>query len=166
MCGVDYKFGKIIYRYELKNLKFRIEPFLNEAKRNLNELIKIANGRFKPLLFNRIHCKICEFNEACKEELEEKDSLGRLLRMREDDIKKYNSKGIFTVNQLSYTFKPRRRNRRVKTKKHPYSFPLQALAIRDQKVYLYDKINMPNVSTKIFIDIEGNSDGSFIPTWV
>jgi predicted RecB family nuclease len=139
-CGVEYEFGKIIYGAGLKTVKFKIEPFLTEVKKVLNELHKISKGEFRPLIFYKNHCKICEFQEACKKELVATDSLGRLQRMREKDIKKYNSKGIFTVNQLSYTFRPRKRNRRVKTKKHPYSFPLQSLAIREQKVYLYDKV--------------------------
>jgi predicted RecB family nuclease len=161
-CGVEYEFGKIIYGAGLKTVKFKIEPFLTEVKKVLNELHKISKGEFRPLIFYKNHCKICEFQEACKKELVATDSLGRLQRMREKDIKKYNSKGIFTVNQLSYTFRPRKRNRRVKTKKHPYSFPLQSLAIREQKVYLYDKINMPSAKTKVFIDLEGDSSGSFI----
>jgi predicted RecB family nuclease len=161
-CGVEYEFGKIIYGSDLKAAKFKIEPFITEAKKTLNKLHKISKGEFQPLIFHKNHCKICEFQEACKKELGETDSLGRLRRMREKDIKKYNRKGIFTVNQLSYTFRPRKRNRRIKTKKHPYSSPLKALAIREQKVYLYDKINMPSAKTKVLIDMEGDSSGSFI----
>jgi len=89
-------------------------------------------------------------------------SLFTALRIREKDIKRYNNKGIFTVKQLSYTFRPRRRGKRVKTKQHLYYHSLRALAIREQKVFLYDKTDMPDVKTKIYIDMEGNTDGSFI----
>ena len=82
--------------------------------------------------------------------------------MREKDIRRYNNKGLFTVKQLSYTFRPRRRGKRVKTKTHLYYHSLQALAIREQKVYLYDKTDVPDVRTKIYIDMEGNADGSYI----
>ena len=133
-----------------------------EAKRNLNELKTILNGETKPLLFQKNHCKICEFQVVCKKELIEKDSLGLLSRMNEKDILRYNNKGIFTVKQLSYTFRSRKRNKRVKTKNHQYYHPLQALAIRDQNVYVYDKIDLPDTKTKVFIDMEGNSTGSFI----
>jgi len=162
VCGVDYEFGKIIYGSELKTLKFKIEPFLNEAKKTINELHKISTGDSQPIIFQKSHCKICEFKDACEKDLMENDSLGLLHKMREGDIKKFNNKGIFTVNQLSYKFKLRKRGKRIKTKTHPYYFSLQALAIRDKKVYLYDKANLPNTRIKVFVDMEGNSEGSFV----
>jgi len=162
ICGVEYEFGKIIYGSELKAVKFKIEPFITEAKKSLNELNKMFKGESQPIIFHKNHCKICEFQETCEKELVEKDSLGLLHRMREKDIKRYNNKGIFTVKQLSYTFRPRRRGKRVKTKTHLYYHSLRALAIREQKVFLYDKTDMPDVKTKIYIDMEGNTDGSFI----
>ncbi len=161
-CGVEYEFGKIIYGSDLKTVKFKIEPFITEAKRALNELHKISKCTSQPLIFYKSHCKICEFQETCKKELVETDSLGLLHRMGEKDIKKHNNKGIFTVKQLSYTFRPRRRGKRVKTKQHLYYHSLQALAIREQKIYLYDKVDMPSAKTKVFVDMEGDSSGSFI----
>ena len=152
-CGVEYEFGKIIYGSELKTAKFKIEPFMTEAKKTLNKLHKTSKGEFQPLIFHKNHCKICEFQETCKKELVETDSLGLLHRMREKDIKRYNNKGIFTVQQLSYTFRPRRRGKRVKTKQHPYYHSLRALAIREQKVYLYDRKDMPDATAKVFIDM-------------
>jgi predicted RecB family nuclease len=161
-CGVEYEFGKIIYGSDLKTVKFKIEPFITEAKRALNELHKISKCTSQPLIFYKSHCKICEFQEACKKELIETDSLGLLHRMGEKDIKRYNNKGIFTVKQLPYTFRPRRRGKRVKTKQHLYYHSLQALAIREQKTYLYDKIDVPSAKIKVFVDMEGDSSESFI----
>jgi predicted RecB family nuclease len=162
VCEIDYEFGRIIYGSELKTLKFKIEPLLTEAKKILTELHKISSSESLPFIYQKNHCKICEFQEACQKELLEKDSLGLLHRMDEKDIKKYNNKGLFTVKQLSYTFRPRKRGKRVKTRQRPYYFSLQALAIREHKVYLYDKISMPNAKTKVFIDMEGDSYGNFI----
>ena len=39
----------------------------------------------------------------------EKDDLSLLVNMPEKERARLNSKGIFTVTQLSYTFRPRRR---------------------------------------------------------
>ena len=161
-CGVEYEFGRIMCGSDLKTVKFKIEPFMTEAEKSLTELHKISKGESQPLIFHKSHCKICEFQEACKMELLEKDDLGLLRRMREDDIKRYNSRGIFTVHQLSYTFRRRKISKRIKTRKHPFYFSLQALAIKEQKVYLYNTIDLPNTKTKVFIDMEGNSSGSFI----
>jgi len=162
LSGINYDVGIIIYGPNLTTAKFKIKPLLMEAKRNFNELNKIANGESKPILFQKNHCKICEFQEVCKKELMERNGLGLLHRMSEKDIRKYNNKGIFTIEQLSYTFKPRKRNKRVKTKEHPYSPALRALAIKEKKVYVYDEINLPIAKTKIFIDMEGDLDSSFV----
>ena len=53
--------------------------------------------------------------------------------MTEKERKKCNSKGIFTVTQLSYTFRPRRRPRRLAAKREKYHHSLKALAIRSIK---------------------------------
>ena len=158
--GIDCAFGRIIYGSKFKKLKFKIEPFLTEAKKILSELSIISSDNIQYEIFQKNHCKICEFQKKCEEELIEKDGLGLLHGMNEEKIKKLNKRGIFTVNQLSFTFRQRKKPKR--TKKHPYLFSLQALALREHKVYLYDKMRLPVTKKKVFIDMEGNSDGSFI----
>ena len=48
--------------------------------------------------------------------------------------KKYQKKGIFTVEQLSYVFRPRRRKKGKSMLR--FSPELQALAIRTNKIYI------------------------------
>jgi len=156
------QFGRIIYGSDSKTIKFKIENYLTEAKRMLRELKQLVQNREEPILFQKDHCKICEFQDKCKKKLADTDSLGRLRRMDETLIKRHNAKGIFTVNQLSYTFKPRKRNTRIKKEVLPYSHSLQALAIREQKIYVYDKINMPISKTRVFVDMEGDANGNFV----
>ena len=86
ICGIEYEFGRIIYGSELKTFKFKIAPLLTEAKKVFNELNKISDNELKPLIFQKSHCKICEFQEACKKEMVEKDSLGLLFRMNGEKI--------------------------------------------------------------------------------
>jgi predicted RecB family nuclease len=74
-------------------------------------------------------------------------------------LRRQNGKGIFfTVTQLSYTFRPRRRNRRARSQTLPHSFALQALAIRENKVYVRGAVSLPSPATRIFLDIEGVPD--------
>jgi len=63
--GIRYEFGRIIYGPELKSLKFKIEPFLDEARWMLNDFCKISSGDL-PVLFQKKHCKICEFQHVKK----------------------------------------------------------------------------------------------------
>jgi len=160
--GINCKFARVIYGGELKTLKFKVEPFLMEARRLLDELNKIINKNYEPLIFQKNHCKICEFQNKCYKKLKDEDSLALFRKINERSLKKYNGQGIFTVNQLSYTFNPKRRGKRVKANDNPYYLSLKALAIRDNKPYIYDNINIPRSKTQIFVDMEGNSDSGSI----
>src|SRR5262249_38990734 len=59
------------------------------------------------------------------------------------------------------TFRPRRRNKRAKAQGFPHSFALQALAIREKKVYVRGPLSLPSRSTSIYLDIEGVPDRGF-----
>ena len=54
----------------------------------------------------------------------------------EDERSRYRSKGIFTITQLSYTFRPRRSPKRAKNPGRLRYPALQALAIRENTVYI------------------------------
>src|SRR5271166_1232593 len=95
-----------------------------------------------PLLRNN-NCNTCEFQSLCLAEAKKQDNLTLLNRMTEKAIKLYARKGIFTLNQLSYTFHPRRQSKRAKIHGRPHSFALQALAIRDQKIYILTPPALP-----------------------
>jgi predicted RecB family nuclease len=114
-----------------------------------------------PLLLNT-HCGNCEFQSRCLAEAKKQDNLTLLNRMTEKSVRQYARKGIFTLTQLSYTFHPRRQSKRAKARGRPHSFALQALAIREQKIYVLTPPDLPQVETRVFIDMEGAPDGSFI----
>jgi hypothetical protein len=71
---------------------------------------------------------------------------------------KYHKKGIFTVNQLSYLFKPRRRKRKRTIVPLGFNLELQALALRTNKIYVHQPPLIPIHPTEIFLDIEGVPD--------
>ena len=66
---------------------------------------------------------------------EGKDELSLLSGISEKDRKRLHSKGIFTVTQLSYTFRPRRRRRESRGKQEKHHHSLRALAIRENKIH-------------------------------
>jgi predicted RecB family nuclease len=102
-----------------------------------------------------------EFRQQCHAEATAKDDLSLLGRMREKEIKKYNSRGIFTVTQLSCTFRARRNSKRSKQKSPPHHPALQALAIRDKKIYVIRTPELPSCSNRIYLDIEGDPERRF-----
>src|SRR6202035_3381427 len=68
------------------------------------------------------------------------------------------AKGIFTVTQLSYTFRPRRRRSKSRNGREKHHHSLRALAIRENKIHAVG-IPDPNLQgTLVFLDVEGLPD--------
>jgi predicted RecB family nuclease len=59
-----------------------------------------------PVILNK-HCPLCPFQQSCQAQAEQEDNLSLLHGVTARDIRQYAKKGIFTVKQLSYLFKPR-----------------------------------------------------------
>jgi predicted RecB family nuclease len=113
-----------------------------------------------PVILNK-HCQICQFQQNCLEQAEKADDLSLLDRVTPKIIRQYHKKGIFTVAQLSYIYKPKRsRKRRTKA---PVSFKieLQALAIRTGTTYIQELPTLRRCDVEIFLDFEGIPDQSF-----
>ena len=91
----------------------------------------------------------------------EKDDLSLLAGMTEKERKKLNGKGIFTVTQLSYTFRPRRRPKRFVSKIEKYHQALKALAIRERKVHVVGKPELNIEGTPVYLDVEGLPERDF-----
>ncbi len=68
-------------------------------------------------------------------------------RMTPKLIKRYNNKGIFTIKQLSYLFKPRKRGKRSPKREQKFNVELQALAIRTGKIYIQDMNAIDNLDS-------------------
>ncbi len=113
-----------------------------------------------PVILNK-HCPTCQFRKGCVEQAEKDDDLSLLDRITPKTIRQYHKKGIFTVTQLSYVFKPRRsRKRRIKA---PVSFKveLQALALRTGKIYIQELPTLLRSEVELFLDLEGIPDQNF-----
>ena len=81
--------------------------------------------------------------------------------MTEKERKKLHDKGIFTVTQLSYTFRPRRRPKRLRDKREKYHHSLRALAIRQKKIHIVGSPEMRIEGTPVYLDVEGLPDRDF-----
>ena len=81
------------------------------------------------------HCQVCEFRQRCQAVATTKDDLSLLRGMAEKEVKKYAKRGVFTVTQLSFTFRARK-GRPPGQQKQVHQHALQALAIREKKVHI------------------------------
>jgi predicted RecB family nuclease len=79
---------------------------------------------------------------------------------------KFEERGITTVTQLSYGYRPRRR-RRTKPSITPYSPPikndhnLRALAIKKAQTHVVGTPSLSFEGTPVFMDVEGVPDRNF-----
>ncbi len=81
--------------------------------------------------------------------------------MSAKERQKLRSKGIFTVTQLSYTFRPRRRPKRLRDKREKYHHSLKALAIREKKIHIVGSPELKIEGTPVYLDVEGLPDRDF-----
>ena len=91
----------------------------------------------------------------------EKDDLSLLRGLKPKELLKLNSKGIFTVTQYSYTFRPRRRRKKAAKVPVKHDHALQALAIRTNTVYVASKSSVPSTASRLYLDVEGLPDRDF-----
>ncbi|MBM3841608.1 MAG: hypothetical protein FJ398_27430 [Verrucomicrobia bacterium] len=66
----------------------------------------------------------------------EQDDLSLLAGMSAKERQKLRGKGIFTVMQLFYAFRSRRRPKRLLDKREKYHYSLKALAIPEKKIHI------------------------------
>ena len=154
IIGLDKKTHKV----KLENSPKTTMPFLEPLQEWSADVIPES----PPLILNK-HCSTCQFKDLCQAKAEHEDNLSLLNGIStQKAMNKYEKKGIFTVKQLSYTFKLRKRKKRAK-----YPLPvthkpeLQALAIRTEKIYLQKLPELKRHPVELFLDIEGVPDRSF-----
>ena len=149
------KSGKVV-RINVANVDAALSPILSSLRAWASDFPPEP-----PAVVLNNHCPLCQFKAQCRRQAEQEDNLSLLDRMTPKVMRKYHSKGIFTVNQLSYLFKPRRRRRRGKAAPTGFTLELQALALRTGKVYVHESPAVAESPIELFLDIEGIPDDDF-----
>ena len=161
MLGRSVSMGKIIHGDDHSALKVKTAGLGSRVgKLTIKIGALLATDKPPDLVLNR-HCGECEFQTRCRQKAVDKDDLSLLSRMSDKERKKLNSKGIFTVTQLSYTFRPRRRSKKLRDKKEQYHHSLKALAIRENKIHIVETPELKIEGTPVYFDVEGLPDRDF-----
>lgn len=150
--------GIVLHGQQLKTITLRLSSNIRKTRNLFEEIKDIQKGLEPPLILNE-HCHICEFRQRCLQEATEEENLSLLRGMTEKQINKYNSRGIFSVTQLSYTYRARKKKSSKTNPRH--DFALQALALRDKRVFITEVPAIEHKPVRIFFDIEGIPDRSF-----
>jgi predicted RecB family nuclease len=155
--GVSPGVGVLLCGPTFKRIRIRLRRHLDSLAAVLTRLrVQIASDNEPPLVLNR-HCDICEFKQHCRAKAVEADNLTLLRGMSLKEMARHNSKGIFSVKQLSYTFRPRRPAKRQK-QRFQHNFALQALALREKRVHVHGDPMLSLPQTQVYLDIEGLPD--------
>ena len=161
MLGRKVGIGKIIHGDDRDTLKVRTSALTGEVLKQTVKIAKLLSSTSPPDLILNRHCAECEFQTRCRQKAIEKDDLSLLSGMTEEERKRLNSKGIFTVTQLSYTFRPRRRPKRLAAKPERYHHSLKALAMRQGKIHIVGSPEMAIDGVPVYLDVEGLPDRDF-----
>lgn len=158
--GISFSYGKFIFGKESKTTKFKLNTLELETRELLKALRTITSLPLErpPACNQNKHCGCCEFESQCKESLLNRGHLSLLGNVGQKQIEKYNKKGIFTIEQLSYTYRNRKKSLHDT---YRFPWPLKALAITKDMTYIVEEPQFENTTTEIFLDIEGLPQENF-----
>lgn len=154
---IDY--AKITYGKKANVLRLKLKSYLKQAQSIKKELLK-GISQNKPLFFKNEHCKVCEFHDDCRNKLIQLDDLSLLSGSTLTKILQTKNRGIFTITQLSYSFRPKKSPNLYRSK-NPYKWELKALAIKDKRTYIIDMPGFSDSEFQVFIDFEGLPDEEY-----
>ena len=133
---------------------FRLAGLLSQAKRVLTSIT--TKFTTDPPAILKKHCMECEFQSRCMRLAVEKDDLSLLGKLSEKERRRQHDKGVFTITQLSYTFRPRRRSPKIR-----FDQALRALAIRKNQIHIFGTPAFTRSGTSVYFDVEGDTDRDF-----
>jgi len=160
LTGVVPNRGFLIVGHSQQRITVNLSPEILVLEKAIREVKRMIDADKEVFFRLNNHCSECTFSGLCRNKAVEIDHLSLLSGISEKELKKLNGKGIFSVTQLSYTFRPRRSRRTIPAVKNNYA--LRALAIREKKTYIVERPKLPTPSTLVFLDIEGLPDSDFV----
>jgi len=161
VTGRQISLGKIIHGDDHSALKVKTAALFGEVAKCIERIAAQQSSPTPPDLVLNRHCGECEFQTRCRQKAIEADDLSLLSGMSEKERKKHRSKGIFTVTQLSYTFRARRRLKWMRDKGEKYHHSLKALALREKKIHIVGRPELKIEGMPVYLDVEGLPDRDF-----
>ncbi len=154
-------FGKIIHGHEQATVKMELAGWMDMAKTVIGKIAAQHASHTPPSLILNQYCTACEFQARCRQIALEKNELSLLAHMTPKERQQQHNKGIFSVTQLSYTFRARRKPKHFASKPEKYSHALRALALRERKIYIAGKPELHLKQNPVYLDVEGIPDQDF-----
>jgi predicted RecB family nuclease len=140
--------------------------YVVQTQRIIDEISLLYGAQQPPRLVLKKYCATCDFQSRCLHIAADRDDLSQLATITPKERTKYNEKGIFTITQLSYGYRPRRRKSSKSHTKHTALPPrqdhkLKALAIKKAQIHVVGAPTLKILGTSVFLDVEGMPDRDF-----
>ncbi len=159
--GHSASYGKIVHGNGNCISRVKIPNLLGKVRRRIENIVTLLSSSAPPDLALNRNCTECEFETDCHKKAIEKDELTLLPGMGLKERESCHKKGVFTTTQLSYTFRPRKRPKRLRDKPEKYHHSLKALAIREKRIYVVGNPLLKIEGTPAFLDVEALPDRDF-----
>jgi predicted RecB family nuclease len=166
--------GKLICGDGYRHRTVKIEKHVAHTRQIIDAIGTSWQDRTPPPLVLNRHCAVCDFQQRCRELAIERDDLSLLTAMTSKERAKCNAKGIVTITQLSYGYRPRRRSKRTRpdadrsTRSAERAAQvvkndnkLKALAIKKNQIHVVGAPSLKFAGVPIFLDVEGMPDRDF-----
>jgi predicted RecB family nuclease len=169
--GVLAETGTVIYGEGHHRKTVKIEDHAVRTRQTI-DAIGCHSRKPPPLVLNK-HCAICDFQPRCRGLAVERDDLSLFSAMTDKERAKCNAKGVFSITQLSYGYRPRRRKRNrpdaessKKSGKRAAlmvrnDHKLKALAVKKNQIHVVGAPSLKFDGTPTFLDVEGMPDRDF-----
>lgn len=171
--GILADTGTLIYGNGYRRRTVKIGNHVARARQIIDAIGAACRDRKQPPLVLNRHCAVCDFQSRCRGLAIERDDLSLLTAMTGKERAKCNAKGIFTITQLSYGYRPRRRKRTrpdaersTKTTKRTApaarnDHKLKALAVKKRQIHVVGTPSLKFAGVPTFLDVEGMPDRNF-----
>ncbi|MHA3771615.1 IS66 family transposase [Verrucomicrobiota bacterium sgz303538] len=161
LTGASPRIGVVVHGRTAVTRKLSLPPLVKVAQKHLEESVAVLGTSKAPELILNRHCPACIFRDRCRATATEKDDLSLLSGMTAKERTGFHKKGIFTLTQLSYTWRPRRSSKASRKVHTRYKHSLKALAIREKAIHVVGEPNLNISGTPVFLDVEGLPDRNF-----
>ncbi len=171
--GILADTGTLIYGEGHRRKIVKMRDHFVKTHQTIDAIMAGRRSQKPPSLVLNRHCAICDFQSRCRSFAIEHDNLSLLTAMTIKERAKCNAKGIFTITQLSYGYRPRRRRRNrpdadlSKNSAKPVApatrndHKLKALAIKKGQIHVVGAPSLQFDGIPTFLDVEGMPDRDF-----
>ena len=173
VTGILADTGTVIYGEGHRRKTVKIGDHVVRTRQTIDAIGATCHSREPPPLVLNRHCAVCDFQPRCRGLAIERDDLSLLSAMTGKERAKFNAKGIFSITQLSYGYRPRRRKRNrpdaeSSKKSAKRAAPivrndhkLKALAVKKNQIHVVGAPSLKFDGTPTFLDVEGMPDRDF-----